>query len=391
VGYIRHHAIIVTSWSKTHGETALVEARRAGCQTTGLSESKVNGYWTFLVCPDGSKEGWDDSNLGDNQREEFIAWLDSTRTEDGGSHYSWAEVQYGDDEGETTITAHSDEPPSAVVPAQPVAMRAVEWWVCPKCGEVYREVHAKNHAWKAHGIGVNPAGGEGATGEGVESLLDVAISRLEVALAQRDQHGPQMHRKDVRRVLDALAEADAARARAEGHLRVSLEELRVTSDMLIGATNEWRQAEARATAAEGANRERVAQLIAHRACCGSEHDPDNGKFHGCCVVCGVPWPCKVALPEDAVTRRLTAAEERAARLLAAVDEHRERAKVTYPCLDSDKTLYAIANEVRGGGGRGDAKHCICRYVVGDCVEDISRPGSHHYDKTCPLWRPRTTT
>jgi hypothetical protein len=40
--------------------------------------------------------------------------------------------------------------------------------------------------------------------------------------------------------------------------------------------------------------ERTAQLSAHRACCGTEHDPANGKLHGYCVVCGVPWPCEVA-------------------------------------------------------------------------------------------------
>lgn len=40
--------------------------------------------------------------------------------------------------------------------------------------------------------------------------------------------------------------------------------------------------------------ERVAQLTAHRACTGLEHDPEHGKLHGCCVVCGVPWPCEVA-------------------------------------------------------------------------------------------------
>lgn len=40
--------------------------------------------------------------------------------------------------------------------------------------------------------------------------------------------------------------------------------------------------------------ERIAQLVAHRACCGNEHDPVNGKVHGYCVVCGVPWPCDYA-------------------------------------------------------------------------------------------------
>ena len=34
--------------------------------------------------------------------------------------------------------------------------------------------------------------------------------------------------------------------------------------------------------------------IAHRACCGTEHAPMEGKLHGYCVVCGVPWPCETA-------------------------------------------------------------------------------------------------
>jgi len=34
---------------------------------------------------------------------------------------------------------------------------------------------------------------------------------------------------------------------------------------------------------------------AHRGCTGTEHDPENGKLHGYCVVCGVPWPCDVAV------------------------------------------------------------------------------------------------
>jgi hypothetical protein len=46
--------------------------------------------------------------------------------------------------------------------------------------------------------------------------------------------------------------------------------------------------------AEFHKQERIAQLIAHRACTGSEHDPTNGKLHGYCVVCGVPWPCSYA-------------------------------------------------------------------------------------------------
>lgn len=38
----------------------------------------------------------------------------------------------------------------------------------------------------------------------------------------------------------------------------------------------------------------TAAALAHRACCGTEHDTANGKLHGYCVVCGVPWPCDTA-------------------------------------------------------------------------------------------------
>jgi len=38
----------------------------------------------------------------------------------------------------------------------------------------------------------------------------------------------------------------------------------------------------------------TAAALAHRACCGTEHDPPNGKLHGYCIVCGVPWPCETA-------------------------------------------------------------------------------------------------
>ena len=49
--------------------------------------------------------------------------------------------------------------------------------------------------------------------------------------------------------------------------------------------------------------DKVASAIAHRACCGTEHNPAEGKLHGYCVVCGVPWPCKTAerfLSKDAL-------------------------------------------------------------------------------------------
>jgi hypothetical protein len=48
----------------------------------------------------------------------------------------------------------------------------------------------------------------------------------------------------------------------------------------------------------------AAAAIAHRVCIYQEHNPNNGKVHGCCVVCGDPWPCETAkqfLPNKGAT------------------------------------------------------------------------------------------
>ena len=65
-------------------------------------------------------------------------------------------------------------------------------------------------------------------------------------------------------------------------------------------------------AGKAALQERIAQLTAHRVCCGIEHDPSKGKLHGFCVVCGVPWPCEVArTPQRAVDEATVKAFEAA--------------------------------------------------------------------------------
>lgn len=38
----------------------------------------------------------------------------------------------------------------------------------------------------------------------------------------------------------------------------------------------------------------LASAIAHRACHSGEHCPEQGRLHGFCIVCGIPWPCDTA-------------------------------------------------------------------------------------------------
>lgn len=75
--------------------------------------SITNDYWTFAFLPDGSKEGWDTSDRGDEYREQFED-LFSFRYEDGSSPFDVVHVRFGDDERyEPKVTGpvdlHSEE------------------------------------------------------------------------------------------------------------------------------------------------------------------------------------------------------------------------------------------------------------------------------------------
>ena len=54
-----------------------------------------NGHYTVVLVPDGSKEYWDVSNLGDDLRECFIAKMTALENEKS-SFWSWVEIGYGE-------------------------------------------------------------------------------------------------------------------------------------------------------------------------------------------------------------------------------------------------------------------------------------------------------
>jgi hypothetical protein len=118
MGYMRHHMIVVTGWDKK----IIWEAHMKACEiffqpshggnsvgVTPIMTSPVNHYYTFFVPPDGSKEGWNDSYDGDENRAAFIKWLDQQRYEDGSTSLNWAEVQYGDDDRDNRVLRHDGE------------------------------------------------------------------------------------------------------------------------------------------------------------------------------------------------------------------------------------------------------------------------------------------
>lgn len=90
MGTIIHNAIVVTG---TNISLAADMARSLGLQVLGPSESVINGYQSILVCPDGSKEGWEDSDKADALRAQFRTWLNSRKNEG----MEWVEVRFGPD------------------------------------------------------------------------------------------------------------------------------------------------------------------------------------------------------------------------------------------------------------------------------------------------------
>lgn len=121
MGYMRHQAIIVTGPAEdNHGINGInmrvvrakivsiangfkdVGGQAAVCAVTQCTPTSMNGYSSLLVAPDGSKEGWEISDLGDKTRNAIIIYLETVK--DRGVDY--VEVQYADDDGVTEIQRH---------------------------------------------------------------------------------------------------------------------------------------------------------------------------------------------------------------------------------------------------------------------------------------------
>jgi hypothetical protein len=101
VGYYVHHTIVVTGWKPEALIAAHIFAQQTGAQVSSIVKSAMNGWGSFFVAPDGSKEGWADSEKGDTSRAQIKRWL---RTDKSGS-LRWYEVAWPED-GVPRINGH---------------------------------------------------------------------------------------------------------------------------------------------------------------------------------------------------------------------------------------------------------------------------------------------
>ena len=104
MGYIKHHSIIVTAYKDDVAKVHAKAVEIFGTLVSNIVKSKKNYYESFFIAPDGSKEGWDDSDRGDEAREDFINWADNQTgiDDDDSLSFEWVEVSY-DEEGKTNV------------------------------------------------------------------------------------------------------------------------------------------------------------------------------------------------------------------------------------------------------------------------------------------------
>ncbi|MDX2191338.1 MAG: hypothetical protein SFY32_15910 [Bacteroidota bacterium] len=113
----RHHSIIVT----TNDKAALaklrleiiaiyqskMEAKNGAQLISPIVESLINNHCSFFIAPDGSKEGYDASEDGDNVRKHVVSLIESKKDKDGNNVFYYVEVYYGDDNGKAEILNHN--------------------------------------------------------------------------------------------------------------------------------------------------------------------------------------------------------------------------------------------------------------------------------------------
>lgn len=98
MGYIRHHAMIITDCDLERIRDIHRFATLCSLNPTSIMDSTVNGYRTFFIPPDGSKEGWEPSNEGDEERKRFKQFIRKRHP-----YCDWTEISYGGDDGHSQV------------------------------------------------------------------------------------------------------------------------------------------------------------------------------------------------------------------------------------------------------------------------------------------------
>ncbi|MFF2531535.1 hypothetical protein ACFVS2_21745 [Brevibacillus sp. NPDC058079] len=111
MGDIKHNAIVVTGSRYAISQLEIVHGTALalfGSLVSPIIESRLNGFHSFFVAPDGSKEGWKESDDADKQRKKLETFIDSLAYSDGSNSIHYADVSYG-------VNITEGTPPSMIV------------------------------------------------------------------------------------------------------------------------------------------------------------------------------------------------------------------------------------------------------------------------------------
>lgn len=116
MGYIRHHAMIITSWNKEHlarahewiagyikREQGVMES--LSYMLSPMTDRGMNSYRSFALFPDGGKEGVDTSDRGDAIRAAIKYFF---RNNADNLYLSWVEVEFGGYDDGAIVLAHNE-------------------------------------------------------------------------------------------------------------------------------------------------------------------------------------------------------------------------------------------------------------------------------------------
>ena len=103
MGYMAHDVVIVTTWLSGDALPDVAAFRDSLPEDwrhliIGPVPGNSNGYVSYVFLPDGSKEGWEYSQAGDDYRLAFVD-LFKYAHEDGSSPYDVVGLRFGGDYG----------------------------------------------------------------------------------------------------------------------------------------------------------------------------------------------------------------------------------------------------------------------------------------------------
>lgn len=98
MGVENNNAVIATTWNREEVKRIRqwVEELTNMKSLFLFGEEEINGKTTVVMVPDGSKEGWVESDAGDALRDRFIAELEKANYDDGSNPWKFVEVGFGE-------------------------------------------------------------------------------------------------------------------------------------------------------------------------------------------------------------------------------------------------------------------------------------------------------